>query len=66
MLKDHFGARFTLITDWRAGNLDVPARMRQAGISYLYIDRVNGFAVPTYPDLSPPIFERPDFAIYRL
>jgi len=66
LLVSRFGPQATLLFDWVAGKPDVPARMRAAGISYLFVDRLNGFATPAYPDLPPPVFERPDFAIYRL
>jgi hypothetical protein len=61
-----YGWRDQLIQDWRAGKSDVLARMKQVGITYIFVDRVNGMAIPNLEGLPSPVFENKDFAIYLI
>jgi hypothetical protein len=61
----YFQPRRDLIAAWRDGADGVVEQMRTSGITHLFVDSVNGFAVPNRETLSP-IFENSDFAIYAL
>ena len=63
--SDHFQWRRDLLADWQAGEADVLQRMREAGITHVYVDSVNGFDVPNTEPLYP-VFENGQFAIYAL
>ncbi len=60
------GRRLAIQVSWQAGEPDTLARMRAAGITLLFVDRVNGSQVPPLPGLPPPAYESRDFAVYRL
>jgi hypothetical protein len=66
LINGRYGWRAQLVQDWIAGKPDVLARMKQAGITYIYVDRLNGPAVPDLPGLAKPLFENRDFAIYAI
>jgi hypothetical protein len=61
-----YGWRDQLVKDWIAGKSDVLARMKQAGITYIFVDRLNGPPAPDLPGLAAPSFENQDFAIYAI
>jgi len=60
------GPRFAIQEAWQNNAPDTLARMKRAGITLLYVDRLNGSPVPLPADVGPPLFDRPDFAVYRV
>lgn len=59
-----YASRFHLLDEWRAGQADAVERLRLAGVTHLFIDRVNGDPV-VEPPASQRVFANADFAIYR-
>lgn len=66
LLITRYGWRNQLIEDWIAGKPDVLIRMKQAGITYIFVDRLNGPVMPNLPSLPPPAYENRDFIIYPI
>lgn len=62
----YYHERFQILEDWKVGTPDLIARMKAAGISHLFVDKVNGYSVAELPGLSDPVYVSEDFVIYAL
>jgi hypothetical protein len=40
--------------------------MREAGITHIFVDKINGYTVANLPELGFPIYANSDFEIYAL
>lgn len=62
---DQFQWRYDLLNDWKTGQRNVYDRLKQAGITHLFVDHVNGGTVSGLPG-AKLIFENHDLEIYAL
>jgi hypothetical protein len=65
-LDDYYASRRMILGNWVWGAPGIVERMSEFGITHLFVDHVNGFAVATLTDLEPPVFENSAFTIYAL
>ncbi len=62
-----FEARQTTLDAWWQGRPGFVAELKRAGVTHLFVDRINGGAVPyRHPDLGNPVYSNPDFLIFDL
>jgi hypothetical protein len=64
---DLFQDRRLRVASWVRGRPDAIAGLRRAGVTHVFVDRVNGVVAPTSdPLLGRPVYESEDLSIYAL